>query len=264
MTAVASEHQQGGRAVLAALDALAAARRTGTAWLTGERAVGALYFRNGRVVGAELGGSPAAAARLMASGRLTEGDWTEFADACAVTRPQPVHAFPSAAGLDRAEWLAIGLDAVLEAAAELLPTASGQDVLNSRGDLVLQPDSVPGWTVTGCSVAFLDVQEELRRRQSVLERLKPTITPDSVVRRIAGRWSGAVQISARQWRVLRAAGTGSVPREIAAQLGAGVFATTVAVRGLIDLGMLATDGDGDAQDAFPITLHGDAVDGSRR
>lgn len=264
MTALASEHQQGGRAVLAALDALAAARRTGTAWLTGERAVGALYFRNGRVVGAELGGSPTAAARLMASGRLTERDWEEFADACDVTRPQPVQAVPVAAGLDRAEWVAISLDAVLDAAAELLPAASGHDVRNSRGDLVLQPDSVPGWTVTGCSVAFPDLQEELRRRQSVLERLQSTITSDSVVRRIAGGWSGPMQISARQWRVLRAVGTGSTPREIAGRLGTGVFATTVLVRGLIDLGMLATDGDGDGRNAFPVTLHIDAVDGSRR
>jgi hypothetical protein len=259
----AAQYQEGGRAIVAALDALAAGRRTATARLTGAGvgAVGALYFRNGRAVGAELGGSPPCAARLIAAGRLTPGEWDEFAEACAVTGPQPAPVVPPAAGLGPAEWAAICVDALLDAAAELLPAASGRDSPNTGGDLVLQPGDVPGWTVSGRPVVFRELRDELRRRQSVLDRLRPIVTPDSVLRRIAADWVDPVQISARQWRVLRTVGTGASPREVAERSGSGVFATTVLVCDLIRLGMLATDAGPADPGAVPRVLLSADLDG---
>jgi hypothetical protein len=253
-----TQYLEGGGAILAALDAAAAAERTGTAWLMG-RNVGALYFRGGRVVGAELEGSAWCRTLLLASGRLSADEWDEFERAWSRPPAEPRPGAPPADGMSILEWSALALAGTVEAAFELLPAGPGDRV----GDMVFQPDRIPAWTGSGRTVALSWLRREIARRQSVLERLRPILTPDSVLLRASPEWLGPVQVSAQQWRVLSALSDGSTARSVGRRIGLGTFATTVAARTLLRLGMITTPDSGDrprhARGAFSRTLFMDAV-----
>jgi hypothetical protein len=240
-----------------ALAPVAAAGRTGAARFGGNG--GALHFRNGRVVGAELIGSPLCQTMLVASGRLTPAAWAEFADAWSRVGPARPPMVPPATGLGSLEWAALSLEAILEAAFELLSPGSG----SAPVDLVFHAGGVPGWTGSGSSVTVEALSAEIARRQSVLDRLRPVVTPDSAVERACPDWLAPVQVTAGQWRVLAAIGAGGTARSIAAELGCGVFATTLAVRTLMTLGMVTTRPAPAAGErftaTFPATLFSDAV-----
>lgn len=249
---------EGGRAVLAALDAAAAAGRTASAWLMGA-AAGALHSRNGRVVGAELDGSAVVATLRLGSGRLTPGEWDDFARGWSGSGPEPPPAVPPARGMGILEWTALTLDATVEGAAELLPAG--------RGDLdsgpVSQAGAVPGRTDSGRPVDFSRLRREIDRRQSVLALLRPVLTPDSPLARACPQWAGPLQVSAQPWWVLGALADGATARSAARRIGAGMFATTLVVRSLLRRGMVTTtDAATDqqrARRAFPRTLFMDAV-----
>jgi hypothetical protein len=253
-----TEYLDGARAILAALDAAAAAARTGTAWLMG-RDVGALYFREGRVVGAELEGSAWCRTLLVASGRLSAGEWDEFERAWSRPPAEPRPGAPPARGMSILEWSALALEGTVEAAFELLPAGRGEDT----GDMVFQPDRIPGWTGSGRSVSLSWLRSEIARRHSVLDRLGPVLTPDSVLVRASSEWLGPVQVSALQWRVLSALADGSTARAVGRRIGLGTFATTVAVRTMVQLGMITTPDAAGGQrppgSAFSRTLFMDAA-----
>jgi hypothetical protein len=255
-----TEYLEGGPAILAALAAVTAAERTGTAWLMGGSA-GALHFRNGRVVGAELDGSPVVRTLLVASGRLTPQDWDDFARSWSGAGPQPPPVTPAARGTSILEWAALAVEATVEAAAELLPTNRDGELT----DMVFQPDAVPGWTGSARPVELSWLRREIDRRQSVLDRLRPVLTPDTPLARASPEWAGPVQVSAQQWRVLTALPDGATARSVARGIGAGTFATTLVVRSLVRLGMVtAVDVGYDADRfgaAFSHTLFMDALRG---
>jgi hypothetical protein len=237
-----TEYLEGGGAILAALDAAAAAERTGTAWLMG-RNVGALYFRGGRVVGAELEGSAWCRTLLVASGRLSAGEWDEFERAWSRPPAEPRPGAPPARGMSILEWSALALAGTAEAAFELLPASRDDGV----GDMVFQPDRIPAWTGSGRTVTLSWLRREIARRQSVLDRLAHILTPDSVLVRASPEWLGPVQVSAEQWRVLTALTDGSTARSVGRRIGLGTFATTLAARTLLRLGMITTPDRGDRQ-----------------
>jgi hypothetical protein len=253
-----TEYLEGARAILAALDAAAAAGRTGTAWLMGRNA-GALHFREGRVVGAELEGSPWCRTLLIASGRLSAGEWDEFERAWSGPPAEPRPGAPPARGMSIPEWSALALGGTVEAAFELLPAGRGEDT----GDMVFQPDRIPAWTGSGRPVSLSWLRREIARRHSVLDRLQPVVAPDSVLVRASSEWLGPVQVSAQQWRVLSALQDGSTARSVGRRIGLGTFATTVAARTLVQLGMITTadaaGGRRQAGTAFSRTLFMDAA-----
>jgi hypothetical protein len=244
---------EGGRAILAALDAASAAERTGTAWLMGQNA-GALHFRGGRVVGAELAGRAWCAALLVASGRLTTGEWDEFERSWSRPPAEPRPGAPPARGMGILEWSAVALGGTVDAAFELLPTSRDE----IAGDMVFQADRIPAWTGSVRGVGLSWLRREIDRRQSVLDRLRGIVTPDSALARAAPEWAGPVQVSAQQWRVMSAVSDGSTARSIGRRIGLGTFATTVAVRALMMLGMIAVP-DAPVGSAFSRTLFTDAA-----
>jgi hypothetical protein len=254
-----TEYLDGGRAIVEALAAGAAAGRTGTAWLMGGN-IGALYFRNGSVVGAELEGSAWVATMLVNSGRLTPRAWQDFAGGWAAGAPRAPAAIPDALGLTEPEWIALGREAVIEAAFELLPPDRPEVV----ADMVFQPDGIPGWTGSGRPLAFDALSREMARRQVVLDRLRPVLTPESVIVRVAAEDIGRVQVTAQQWRLLAALSDGATPRSVARGLGASTFATTIVAAGLMRLGMVGRrDRSGTWRPAaaeFPRALFGGASD----
>jgi hypothetical protein len=253
-----TEYLEGGRAILAALEAVVATERTGTAWLMGGKS-GALHFRNGRVVGAELDGSACARMLLVASGRLAPDDWDNFAWHWSRTGSEAHPGAPPARGMSILEWSALALDATAEAAFELLPTGR-DDVV---ADMVFQPGGIPGWTGSVRPAGFSWLRREIARRQSVLDRLRFVVTPDSRLVRATPEWAGPVQVSAQQWRVLSALPDGATARSVGRRIGLGTFATTLAVRTLMHLGMVATTDvpavSGRAAESFSRTLFMDAL-----
>jgi hypothetical protein len=253
-----TEYLDGAGAILAALDAAAAAGRTGPAWLMGGN-TGALHFREGRVAGAELEGSAWCRTLLLASGRLSAGEWDEFERAWSRPPAEPRPGAPPARGMSILEWSALALEGTVEAAFELLPAGRGE----STGDMVFQPDRIPGWTGSGRTVSLSWLRREIARRHSVLDRLQPVLTPDSVLVRASSEWVGPVQVSAQQWRVLSALQDGSTARSVGRRIGLGTFATTVAARTLVQLGMITTSdpagGQRPARPVFSRTLFMDAA-----
>lgn len=233
---------------IAALARVAASGRTGTARLGGNG--GALHFRNGHVVGAELAGSPFCATLLVASGRLTPAAWSEFANAWSRAGPAPRPTVPPVSGLGSLEWAALSLEAIVDAAFELLSAGS----VSAPTDLAFHPGDVPGWTGSGNSVAFARLAREITRRQSVLDRLRPALTPDTAVEPACPDWLAPVQVSAQQWRVLAALGGGATARSLAAELGYGVFATTLVVHTLMTMGMVTTRPPQGIDERLPVPL----------
>ncbi|WP_214408203.1 hypothetical protein [Pseudonocardia lacus] len=241
-----------------ALAAGAAAGRTGTAWLMGGN-IGALYFRNGWVVGAELEGAAWVRTMLVNSGRLAPTAWNDFVAAWARTDGDPPTAVPDAIGLGAPEWVALGREATTEAAFELLPP-NRPDVV---ADMVFQRDGVPPWTGSGRPIAFSWLRWEMDRRQSVLDLLQAVVTPESPIARLADERVGPVQVSAQQWRFLAALSDGATPRSVARRLGASTFATTILAAQLMRLGMVGRRSGAGAwrppPEAFPRSLFGAAL-----
>ena len=251
-------HRDDGRVVAAALAAVAAAGRTGSARPPAGNGA-ALHFRNGRVVGAELAGSPFCRTLLIASGRLHPVAWSEFADAWGRPGTGPRPMVPSATGLDLLEWAAVSLEAIVEAAFELL--APGSE--SAAEDLVFQPGDVPGWTGSSNWITVAGLYQEIARRRSVLDRLHGVLTPDSALERASKDRLAPVQVSAQQWRVLSALRPGETVRSLAAGLGYGLFGMMLLVRTLMTLEMVTTRGGRVAGQrppvAFSVTLFSDAA-----
>jgi hypothetical protein len=237
-----ARYPEGGAAVLTALDAAAAAGRTGTAWLTGHT-VGALYFRGGRVVGAELDGSAWCRTQLVAAGRMVPGEWDQFERAWSRPPAEPRPGAPPARGMSILEWSALALAGTVEAAFELLPGSRDGAI----GDMVFQPDRIPAWTGSGRAVELSWLRREIDRRQAVLERLRPVLTPDSALVRVNAQRLGPVQVSAQQWRVLSVLPDSSTARSAGRRTGLGTFAATLVARTLIGLGMVAVLDPGDGR-----------------
>lgn len=256
--AQATEYLDGIDAIVGALSAASAAGRTGTAWLMGGN-VGALYFRNGRVVGAELEGAPWVRTMLVNSGRLTPPAWQEFAREPGEDRSRSPDALPDALGLTEPEWTALSREAIVEATFELLPPTR-PDV---DADMVFQPDEIPAWTGSGRPVEFTALLHEVSRRQSVLDLLAPVLTPESAVVRLADERVGPVQVSAPQWRFLSALSDRSTPRSVARRLGVSTFATTILAVQLVRLGMVGLRSASGAwrppENLFPRSIFGAAL-----
>lgn len=255
-----TEYLDGGRAIVEALGAGAAAGRTGTAWLMGGN-VGALYFRNGSVVGAELEGAAWVRTMLVNSGRLTPQAWSDFAQGWAEGGAQSP-AVPEAIGLGQLEWTALSREAIAEAAFELVPPDRPEVV----ADMMFQPEAIPAWTGSARPMTFAGLLQELDRRQVVLDRLRSVVTPESKITRLAAERVGPVQVSAQQWRFLSALSDSATPRSVARKLGASTFATTILSVQLMRLGMVGLrDGSGAGRPPageFPRALFGAGPSGA--
>jgi hypothetical protein len=83
---------------------------------------------------------------------------------------------------------------------------------------------------------------EVRRRHEVLRQLAPVVTPDTAVACGPSLDPPSAQVSPAQWALLARSGDGTTPRDLAVRLGRSVFATTIEVYRLVELGLLVVPG----------------------
>jgi hypothetical protein len=83
---------------------------------------------------------------------------------------------------------------------------------------------------------------EVQRRHEVLRQLAPAVTPDTAVACEPSPPLPSAQVSPAQWALLTRAGDGTAPRALAIGLGRSVFATTIEVYRLLELGLLVVPG----------------------
>jgi hypothetical protein len=94
----------------------------------------------------------------------------------------------------------------------------------------------------GRPVAVETLLAEVRRRHEVLRQLAPAVTPDTAVACGPSLDLPSAQVSPAQWALLARSGDGTTPRDLAVRLGRSVFATTIEVYRLVELGLLVVPG----------------------
>jgi hypothetical protein len=94
----------------------------------------------------------------------------------------------------------------------------------------------------GRPVAVETLLAEVRRRHEVLRQLAPVVTPDTAVACGPSLDLPSAQVSPAQWALLARSGDGTTPRDLAVRLGRSVFATTIEVYRLVELGLLVVPG----------------------
>jgi hypothetical protein len=94
----------------------------------------------------------------------------------------------------------------------------------------------------GRPVAVETLLAEVRRRHEVLRQLAPVVTPDTAVACEPSLDLPSAQVSPAQWALLVRSGDETTPRELAVRLGRSVFATTIEVYRLVELGLLVVPG----------------------
>jgi len=195
--------------IAARLRKLAAAGSTGLLPVSGP-AEGAIILRGGSVVHAESSRtSPQRTGDPAALGLALRGSVGVVAGLLAATEP------------------------TIDAATELLSSKSRYARFRrSDVSLAVQPPSIP---VTA-------LLTEVERRHQVLSQLAVIVTADTAVIRTRSLAWPRLQVSAPQWALVVGMADGMTPRGVAMKLGRSVFATTIEVYRLIELGLLAVPG----------------------
>jgi len=233
---------------------LAAARSTGTLPFTGG-CEGAIYFRDGLVVGAESARTPGAGTPGPGSpGPGSPGPGSPGAQA----RPAPAAAGQGDLG-DLGDLAGEGGTALLPAAG-LADALSVEPVVDAVLDLLTSPSgcsrfrSAKGQAASAALALPVDgLLAELSRRRELLRQMSAVVTPDTVVSRVAQIHGRGIQVSALQWALIIRARAGTTPRDLAFELGRSVFGTTAEVYRLMELRLLSlADEPGRPQDPAPL------------
>jgi hypothetical protein len=203
---------------------LAVAGSTGTLPVSGA-AEGAIILRGGYVVQAESSRtSPRRTVDLAALGLAS----------AQAGPPAQEASFPAAEpSIGVVAGLLAFTEPTIDAATELLSSKSRYAKFR-RSDVpvAVQPHPIP--------VAAL--LREVERRHRVLGQLAAIVTADTPVIRNASLGWPRLQVSAPQWALVVGMSDGMTPRAVAIKLGRSVFATTIEVYRLIELGLLAVPG----------------------
>jgi hypothetical protein len=211
--------------IAARLRKLAAAGSTGMLPVSGH-AEGAIILRGGHVVHAECSRtSPRRTVDLAALGLAPD----EAGPSPASEAAPPAAAPPigMVAGL-----LAI-TEPTIDAATELMSSKSRYAKFRRSDD--------PG-AVQPHPIAVAALLAEVERRHRVLSQLAAVVTADTPISRNAALRGPRLQVSAPQWALVVGMSDGMTPRAVALNLGRSVFATTIEVYRLIELGLLAVPG----------------------
>jgi hypothetical protein len=198
---------------------------------------GAIFFRGGRVIYAESSRTPLPAPRAVGLAALglvpSEPAGTPSAGQSPGDGYTGGAELVSGRSVSKVTGALALTEAVVDALTELLSS-------ESRYAKFRHVDSPPAGQVPPMHVETL--LAEVQRRHAVLRQLAVFVTPDTVVTRAPMLDSPVAQVLPAQWALLARAGDGTTPRALALHLGRSVFATTVEVRRLMDLGLLATPG----------------------
>lgn len=231
---VPAEPVPGDRRAVDVLYDLASRRAFGTLILprTDERIV----VRDGRVVLVESPRSPSLDDLVVGSGHLDGETWGAF----------KVHAdAPSAPpGMSVFTWERMCRETTLDAAMLVL----GDD----PGEADFRAGSVPCWTGSIPAMEPGRLVSEVGRRDGVLRRLRPAITPRTVVAKAQeGNWE-RIQVTGAQWTLLVEVEDGVTPLEVSPRIGHGVTSATVLCYELMRLGLLRVDQGDDRRLAEPV------------
>jgi hypothetical protein len=222
--------------IAARLRKLAAAGSTGMLPVSGP-AEGAIILRGGAVVFAESSRTPPRRAADLAALGLAHGEAGPSPGSEIVPRVAPP--------IGRVASLLAVTEPTIDAATELLSRKSRYAKFRrSNADVAAPSHPIP--------VAAL--LAEVDRRHRVLSQLTDVLTADTpIVRNVSLAWP-RLQVSAPQWALVVGMSDGMTPRAVAMELGRSVFATTVEVHRLIELGLLAVPGRSPAPAGEPGTV----------
>jgi hypothetical protein len=191
------------------LSRLALAGRTGSLQISGDHG-GTVHLAQGMVTGAESRGTPDLASRLA---RWAAG--TDAGPPDAVTH----------------SWI------VREAIAD--------STFAMLADVPRAARFTEGETASADGAGVMTAAElltEVNRRHEVIRQLPAALTADTVVARHPRLGTQRVHVSAGQWSLLVDVNERATPRELAIGGGTSVFATTLQVFRLINLGLVAIVG----------------------
>jgi hypothetical protein len=223
--------------IAARLRKLAAAGSTGMLPVSGP-AEGALILRGGAVVFAESSRTPPRRAADLAALGLAPGEASPSPGSEIVPRG-------AAPPIGRVAGLLAVTEPTIDAATELLSSKSRYAKFR-RLDVAVPVPSPP--------IPVAALLAEVDRRHRVLSQLTDVLTADTpVVRNVSLAWP-RLQVSAPQWALVVSMSDGMTPRAVAMELGRSVFATTIEVYRLIELGLLAVPGRGPALAGEPGTV----------
>ena len=211
--------------IAARLRKLAAAGSTGMLPVSGP-AEGAIILRGGHVIHAESSRTSRRRAVDLAALGLARGE----AGPSSASQAASQLAVPS---IGKVAGLLAVTEPIIDAATELLSSQSRY--------AKFRRSSVP---VAGPShpISVTALLTEVDRRHRVLSQLTDVVTADTpVVRNVSLTWK-RLQVSAPQWALVVEMSDGTTPRAVAMELGRSVFATTIEVYRLIELGLLAVPG----------------------
>ena len=216
------------------LRGLGSDRATGTLVLpgTGERVI----LRDGRVVLVETPRTPAIGDLVVGSGHLDAAAWAVFEKAADAPDAPP--------GMPVFSWERMCRETTVDAAAQVLT----EDPV----DADFRPGPGPGWTDSVPAIKPGRLLREVERRKDVLRRLRPVITPRTVIVKTRGGIWEKIQMTGAQWALLVEVQDGVTPLEVAPRIGHGVISATLLSYELIRLGLLRSDRDNDRRRAEPV------------
>ncbi len=215
---------------------LAAAGSTGMLPVSGF-GEGAVILRDGQVVHAE---SSRTSPRRAVDRAV---DLAAFGLALAQASPAPAGETTFQAAAPSSQAAAPSIDRVAGQLALAEPTIDAvTELLSSKSRYAkFRHSDVPA-SAAPYPITMGALLAEVERRHRVLRQLAAVITPDTPVIRNASLAGPRLQVSPPQWALVVGTGDGMTPRAVAMKLGRSVFATTIEVYRLIELGLLAAAG----------------------
>ncbi|MEU6343930.1 MarR family transcriptional regulator [Streptomyces sp. NPDC046977] len=197
---------------------------------------GAFHLLGGAVVAVESPGSPGVGTLLLRSGRIDEAEWGAAQDAAA-TGAWPGVAFAGAGRLGNAEFQVIHMMAAQDAVFAVLAGRLENCVL----DPARSEDPVPALApAVGRGVEPEELLVEAGRRIAALASLPRPVSPDRdrVIALVAAGNDETLPAARRD--ILEHANGRRSPRDIAFQLGRGVYTVTVEVSRMLAEGLVET------------------------
>jgi hypothetical protein len=231
---VPAESVPGARRAVDVLHDLASHRAFGTLILprTDERIV----VRDGRVVLVESPRSPSLDDLVVGSDHLDAVTWAAFKDRANTPSVPP--------GMSAFTWERMCRETTLDAAMLVLT--------DDPGEAEFRAGSVPCWTGSIPAMEPDRLVREVGRRNDVLRRLRPSITPRTVVSKAQeGSWE-RIQVTVTQWTLLVEVQDGDTPLEVSPRIGHGVTSATFLCYELMRLGLLRVGRDNDRRRAEPV------------
>ncbi|MFJ4851426.1 MULTISPECIES: MarR family transcriptional regulator [unclassified Streptomyces] len=197
---------------------------------------GAFHLLGGAVVAVESPGSPGVGTLLLRSGRIDEAEWGAAHDAAA-TGAWPGVAFAGAGRLGNAEFQVIHMMAAQDAVFAVLAGRLENCVLDPVRPEGPVPALVPA---VGRGVEPEELLVEAGRRIAALAALPRQVSPDrDRVIALVGAGNDETLPAARR-DILEYANGRRSPRDIAFQLGRGVWTVTVEVSRMLAEGLVET------------------------